>query len=449
MGDEAGAAAAAKADAPDTKIVVIDNALIGDLQGIETISDEELMGTDPEKDAAADKAAADKATADKTAEDAKALAEKKAADSGSKDADASGTDADKKAAKEAADKKAVDDKKVADDKAEEDKKITAGDKDAIAKRAVDDKKVADDTAAQKIIDDKKVADDAAAEAKKASDKDTKAPKGFVKIEALHEARETNKFLKNEIAKLKVQQYESQDPKAKAEPLVSKAEVEEFKDFKPFTDAEFEEKFEEDAKAGLQYLQRLNRFHDFQRRQTETKLTQKEQERELDAAADDLQKIYDTTESLMEDVLPGIFDDEVVKTELTAFAEEIGFSEDLFYLTNPETRIILPGESRPLVLGEQAADILKVLVTTRKKIASGKSDETDLTKLTADIEKKLRTSIEKELLAKFKKSGDDKDYTSIDDIPTSDNENQFKGKVLSESEFNKLTSQQQDAYLAGT
>ena len=129
--------------------------------------------------------------------------------------------------------------------------------------------------------------------------DQKPPKGYVKIEALREARDENKYLKNEIAKLKVQQYEAQAPKAKAEPLVTEKEIKEFQDFKPLTDEEFEEKYEDDSKAGLQYLQKLNRFHDFQRRQTEQKLAAQQQERELEEAAAELQKIYDTTEALME------------------------------------------------------------------------------------------------------------------------------------------------------
>lgn len=409
MGEEAAKADAAKA-APDTKTedtksVGLDNATIGSLQGIDIISDEDLMGVE-----------------DKSGDDDKSLDENKTADSESKDDKSADADADKKAA-DKGDKK--DDEKADADKA-----------------------VADKAAADKAVADKAAADDA--DADKSSDKekgDEKPPKGYVKIEALHEARDINKHLKNENARLKVQQYEAQD-QAKVEPLVTEKEIKEFENFKPMSEEEFEDKFEDDSKAGLKYLQKLGQFHDFQRRQADTKLATERQERELSAAADELEKIYATTEVLMEDVLPGIFDDETVKSELTKFAEDIGFTEDLFYLTNPETRIILPGESKPLVLGEQAADILKVLVTARTKFNENAATKIDNDKLEAKIEKKLRKEIEKELLAKFKKSGDDDSYKSIDDIPTSENENEFRNQVLSEAELNKLTPAQQDAYLSG-
>jgi hypothetical protein len=402
MGDEAGNADAAKAAPESTETVDLDNATIGSLQGIELIDDKDLMGVDDGKD-------------DKSKDD-KSSTENKTADSGSKDDKSADASADKKAADES-DK--TDAKKVdADKKADADKTDADADK---------------------------------ADADKASDKekgDEKPPKGYVKIEALHEAREINKHLKNENARLKVQQYESQDARAKVELLVTEKEIEEFKNFKPLSDEEFEDKFEDDSKAGLKYLQKLGQFHDFQRRQAETELAKEKQERELSAAAEELERIYATTEVLMEDVLPGIFDDATVKSELTEFAEDIGFTEELFYLTNPETRIILPGESKPLVLGEQAADILKMLVTARNKLNENAATKIDNDKLEAKIEKRLRKEIEKELLAKFKKSGDDDSYKSIDDIPTSENENEFRNQVLSEAELSKLTPAQQDAYLSG-
>ena len=415
MGDEAGKADAGKAadanagNKTDTVTVNLDDATISSLQGIEAIDEKELMGFDDGKD-------------DKSGDDDKSSSDDKSADAGSKDDKSADASADKKDADDGANK--------------DDKKADA------------DKEAADKAAADKAAADKAAAD--AADADKASDKDKgdeKPPKGYVKIEALHEARDINKHLKNENARLKVQQYESQD-RAKVEPLVTEKELKEFKDFKPLSDEQFEEKYEDDSKAGLKYLQKLGQFHDFQRRQAEEKLATEQQERELTAAASELERIYETTETLMEDVLPGIFDDKTVQSELTEFATDIGFTEDLFYLTNPETRIILPGESKPLVLGEQAADILKMLVTARTRLDENKTAKIDNDKLKADIEKKLRKEIEKELLAKFKKSGDGDSYKSIDDIPTSENENEFRNQVLSEAEFNKLTPAQQDAYLSG-
>lgn len=371
-----------------------DEVSIAALQGIEELDENALMGID---DGTGDD--------DNSSEDDESSSEE-TADSGSKDEEDDTKDTD--------DGKADDSDKTGDNEDKTDDDKTDGD------------------------DDKK------------ADEDQKPPKGFVKLVALQEARDENKFLKGEIAKLKVQAFEAaQAKKPETQPLVSENEVKEFENFKQLTEEEFEDKFEDDQSGGLKYLQKLSKFQDFQRRQTDQQLQEANSQRELEAIALELQNVYDTTAEQMETILPGIFDDSAVQTELSDFAADIGFTDDMFYLTNPETRIILPGETEPLVLGEQAADILKVLTTARSKIGEKQQVDTKSMReeIKTEVEKELRPAIEKELLAKFKKDTGN-DFTSIDDIPTSETDNKFLGKVLTDAEFNKLSDAEQEAYLSG-
>jgi len=272
------------------------------------------------------------------------------------------------------------------------------------------------------------------------------PKGYVKLEALKESSEVIKSLKSEINKLKVQVYETQKaPEVK--PLITEAEVNQFKDFKVLSDTELEELMDEDPSAGLKYTKSLTKFNDFTKRLQEQKTQELIAERENEQVSTRLQSIYDTAASQMEEAVPGIFDNDEVQQEFQEFAKSIGFTDDMFYLTNPETRVIFPGETEALVLGEQAASIIKMLANAKKLTSVSKTSEADIAKLTKEIEAKLRIDIEKELIKKFK--GDKKEkFTSISDVSTSEEDNKYAGRVLTDREFSKLSEAEQAEYLKG-
>ena len=104
---------------------------------------------------------------------------------------------------------------------------------------------------------------------------------------------------------------------------------------------------------------------------------------------------------------------------------------MFYLTNPATKIILPGETEPLLLGEQAAHMIKFLATVK-----GLKPDTD----------SIRQQLESEILAKLKKPGS---YVPLDAIPSAkDSQPVIPGKILSDAEYAKLSPAEQEAYLSG-
>lgn len=329
----------------------------------------------------------------------------------------------------------------------------------------DDKKADDsstDAKGDKSEEDKKSEEKKADEKsdnkddKKSDDKDEKkpveVPPGYVKLEALREARKINSSLREENTRLKLQVAESKIPKQDTS-LVKESEVERFKDFKALTKAELRDLAADDPEAAAEYAEELTSYQDFLRRQDQQKIQDEANERQLNEMAAELQSIYNEAEKQMEEAVPGIFTVPEVQEEFRDFATGIGFTEDMFYLTNPETRIILPGESEPLVLGEQAADIIKLLAGVKSKLAKAKDatppDEAQLReKIKAELEPTLRQEIEAELLVKFKKGKKEK-FQHLDEIPDSQHSSSMQGKVLSEAEFAKLSPADQDAYLKGS
>ena len=160
--------------------------------------------------------------------------------------------------------------------------------------------------------------------------------------------------------------------------------------------------------------------------------------------EETQDIVDTALAQMEKVVPGIFgEDSKDHEELLTFADDLGFSDDMFYLTNPATRVILPGQTEPLLLGDQAVSVLQMLVTAKSKLADA-DKTTDVEALTATI----RKEVEGELLAKFKKETG-QEFKPLTSIPKSEGGQNFsKVDNLTEAQIAKLPPDEYEAYLAG-
>lgn len=257
----------------------------------------------------------------------------------------------------------------------------------------------------------------------------KAPKGFVPLAAVHEARGEIKYLKEQIQTLQEQMRESRSkPADKDEPADD--------DFEVLSDEAFEDLAEDNPAQAAIYLRKLNAYEAKQRAKADEQRRTEEFSRVYDA-------IIDNSVAEIEKVAPGIFDENsTVQKELMEFAGEIGFSEDLYYLTNPSTKIILPGETEPLLLGEQAASILGILVNAKSKMKAPD---------TSELEKKLRAEITAEVMKKFKHTDPDA-YRSINQVPKAESETpdagSFKGKVLTTKQLEKLSPAEYEAYLAG-
>lgn len=263
------------------------------------------------------------------------------------------------------------------------------------------------------------------------------PKGFVPTAALHEAREEVRKLKERISALEV--------KGAAEPPVTPPAVPPDvptvrPDFKVLTKDEFAELSEESPRDALLYTQELMEYKEAQRITAELA---RQAEQQKAATAAEVDQLFEETTALMQEAVPGIFDDgSTVQQELSEFADAIGFTKDLRYLTNPETQVILPGETKPLYLGRQAASILKMLADLKTKGIpnAGAADR-------AAIEAELRPKIEAEILSKIK-SGGKTSYKALSDIPTSESSIPTGKAMLSEAEVAKLSPKALQAYLSG-
>lgn len=311
----------------------------------------------------------------------------------------------------------------------------------------DDDETADDKTADDSADDKK-ADDTKEDEKKATESDTtdssdpkakEVPKGYVKLEALHEARGENRFLKERLATIEQQLAE----KPKVDPVVEP--VVEIPEFKVLSEEELTTLAEDNPVEAVLYVTKLNEHNALVQEAKRVSDAAEQEAADNDAFT---RGVVNTTTDLMETALPGIFDaDSTVQSEIVEFADSIGFADDMFYLTNPETQVILPGEDEPLLLGEQAASILTVLVNARTQITEAKGKETTVDEKA--IEARIRKEVEADLLAKFKKSGGD--FKSLDQIDTTNKDTNLgfaADAVLSDAEFAKLTPAEQETYLSG-
>lgn len=255
------------------------------------------------------------------------------------------------------------------------------------------------------------------------------PKGFVPLEAVHQARGEIKYLKEQLTAVQEQMRSLQQPK------VAEKDVE-LESFEVLTDEQFEELADDSPAQAAIYIRKLNAYESSQRSKADDEKQQAEFARQYDS-------IMDTSVAEIEKVAPGIYDEgSTVQKELMEFADTLGFTEDLYYLTNPSTKIILPGESEPLLLGEQAATILSMLVNAKGKMVAPGNTE---------LEAKLRAEITAELMKKFKTPASE-GYRGLNQVPKADSEtpeiNDLSGKVLTTAQLQKLTPAQYEAYLAG-
>ena len=256
----------------------------------------------------------------------------------------------------------------------------------------------------------------------------KVPKGYVPLAAIKEARGEIRNLRSQLATLETELSLARATQVQAESQES------FADFKVLSDAEFIELSTENPADALQYTHKLQQYNAHQQRASLQDRLAREQE-------DAVQTIFEDTRVAMEEALPGLFDEKSsAMPELRDFAESIGFTEDMFYLTDPSTKIILSGETTPLLLGEQAADVIRLLVGIRGKL-NGASQASQAATET------LRQQIEQDVLAKLKA---DTGFRSLSALPAETQNLERPGDTLivSETEFASWPKEKQDAYLRG-
>ena len=268
------------------------------------------------------------------------------------------------------------------------------------------------------------------EAKK---KEDKPPEGFVRKEALSEARTKLRVANDEIASLRTQ--------LATKPAVQpQADEGKWKDFKVLSDAEYDQLVEDDPIEAQKYS---HRFLQYQRVQDQ----KKQAEVETEQSKAKMKSLVDQTVSKIREAIPGIYDeDSEVASQLAEFAVEHGFEDDAYLdaMTNPATLIVPPGQDKSYLLGPGAASLIKLINNLRAKTADASDPAKLREEITKELEPKLREQITTELVAKFKGAGKES-FKSLTEVPGSGDKPGKAGPVT-EEEWAKLSPEERERRL---
>lgn len=273
----------------------------------------------------------------------------------------------------------------------------------------------------------------------------KPPKGYVPLQALHEARTTISRLQAEKTELKAKLYEATKPQKTEPPLVTETEVSKFKDFKVLSKAEAAALMEDNAIAGLEYVEKLSEYMDFSSRLAkqqalDASVKSKEAQEEAEAA-----KVRESVYTEFERLIPNILaEDRTVSNDWADFAESKGFNEELFPLLSPDT-IISPAGKEPFKVGKNAIGLLKMIMELRKAPSKDDLKKQIRAELTAELKAELGDKAVADIKSKKVKAPA---KPQMHDIPNA-SKSTPKLVVLSDAAYEKLSEQDKQRYLMGT
>lgn len=276
---------------------------------------------------------------------------------------------------------------------------------------------------------KKAEAEAEKKAEEAPDKKPEPPpKGFVPLQALHEERGKRQFLEQEIIRLK----RENEVLSNVPIIETPQDIPE--DFKVLTDAEEDALMQEDVIAYQKYTRDLRKYNDFKAVQTATEAKES--------------GIVEAAMAGMEAAVPGIFDEKSnANKALTGFAAAHGLPpEILSVLTDPKTKLIIPGQKQPVLMGKATVDMLKFLRNTYMHLRESKPVDKDAVK--KEVESTLRETLTKEITQEImgKLKTQTTGYRGIDQVPGSGDIP--RSGPLTEAEMAKMTPEQTQAALGG-
>ncbi len=273
----------------------------------------------------------------------------------------------------------------------------------------------------------------------------KPPKGYVPLQALHEARTAISRLQAEKTELKAKLYEATKPQKIEPSLVTETEVSKFKDFKVLSKAEAAALMEDNATAGLEYVEKLSEYMDFSSRLAKQQVLDaavKSKEAQEEA---ELARVVDDVCAECERLIPGIFaDDRVVANDWAEFAESKGFSEELFPLLSPTT-LVSPVGKEPFRIGKNVVGLLKMIMELRKAPSKDDLKKQIRTELTTELKAELGDKAVADIKSKKAKAPAKPQMHDIPDAAKSTP----KLVVLSDKAYEKLSEQDKQRYLMGT
>ena len=273
-----------------------------------------------------------------------------------------------------------------------------------------------------------------------ADQPQKPPKGYVPYAALHEKKQEIGFLKEEQHKSAetIADLHNQIAILESAPQAMALESD-LKDFKILPVDEVAEMFEMGDGEYVKYMDKKERYekHVDAKNQIASNLKQ----------ADEAYS-HGVTEGFgeIEKEYPGIYDeDSTVADDIAKNAIEAGFSEESFFLTDPQTKIILPGTNQPIALGGHALDVLKLI----SQSGNNTVDEATLRKqITEELTPKITEQVQTTLLKKMKANPSGSE--SLADLPAAAGEEGAHGGVPepTDAQILGMTEVQKNKWLQG-
>lgn len=311
-----------------------------------------------------------------------------------------------------------------------------------------DEKPADEKADEKKADAEAKPEEQEQDKEKSEEPDYSKPppKGYVPLPAMHEARDTIKSLKEQlaVANQNTASLQAELEQAKTAPK-EQALPDEFKDFEVLSAEQFNELVDDDPEEALKYNHKLQRYNAHQAKLATEQANELRRKQQIDAVIQQsVQKIGT--------VAPGIYDEgSTLANDLFEFAVQSGINENYIpLLTAPATRI-LPVDKNGNVskvsypLGEGAASIVGMLYKFYQSQKES-NPETLRAKIKAEVEKEVRESVTKELMQKIKT--DPTGFRSISDVPGGSDDEIDDKKVYTERDFANLGEAEQRKILGG-
>lgn len=264
---------------------------------------------------------------------------------------------------------------------------------------------------------------------KNEDPPPKPPDGYVPLASLHEERNARKTLAAEVERLR------RELMAAHEPPAQEAEKD-APEFKILTEAEEDDLMERDIFEYQKYQRALRNYERDQEYRQQATIAEKNL----------IAKGYQA----IEEAVPGIMSEQSnINEALTRFAHERGLdSYTLGVLTNPATKVIVPGQKQAVFLGDAAAGLVKLIhqhYTLANNSVPGRQGATREA-LEKELTPAIMEKVTKEVMAKLKTT-QPAGYRNIGDVPG-------KGDIPSsgnytENDFRNMTEDQLRAALGGT
>lgn len=315
---------------------------------------------------------------------------------------------------------------VADDSASGE--INSGNPGSEAEEASDEVKTGDEQEKEEAETDEDTdngEDQDGGEEKK--EEDGRPPKGFVEVQALKQAKETTKHFKQENLSLKEEITALKEQMLQA--VTVRQKPSEFEGFELMNTEDLKELMYDDPDKAAQYVDKEKRFLEYQRDQDI------EDQKSKAFLKDDEAAVQTAKEKIIEILV----DNEAI-ADLEEAAIENGFSQSMFFLTDPETKIIVPGQSRPRSLGEGAAAVLGLI--QKIKDSGNQKVEVTLDMVPDAVKAQIIEAAQDDIIKKAK--GDTKTSgTKISDIPPSDRGGTDK---LAGKPYSKMTEAERQEYL---